>query len=129
MRKPPLVVWTSSDQGRLLGAHFDWSSQPDQAPTTLQLLYAQEDLWVLTALMYIIRRTNGEVESRHEAVVKTIESIMIGRSAVGRAGQITRLGGAAMGGGMSPMGMGMGMEGSMGGEYGEYGGYGDEGRL
>ncbi|TVS08401.1 MAG: hypothetical protein EA424_28645, partial [Planctomycetaceae bacterium] len=124
--KPPLVEWPSGDQARLLGSHFDWSGQPDQAPTTLQLLYAQEDLWVLTALMYIIRNTNEGAESRHEAVVKTIESILIGPSAVGRAGQITRLGGAA---GMGGMG-GMGMEGSMD-EYGgygdEYGGYGEEG--
>jgi hypothetical protein len=112
--KPPLVVWEGSDQGRLFSTHFDWSGQQDQAPNTLQLLYAQEDLWVLTALMYIIRNTNGEVEARHEAVVKTIEAILIGRGAVGRAGQITRLGGA------SQMG-GMGMEGGMGGEYGEYG--------
>jgi hypothetical protein len=107
--KPPLVIWEGQDQARLFGVHFDWSKQPDQAPTTLQVLYAQEDLWVLTALMYIIRNTNGEIESRHEAVVKTIESVMIGRSAVGRAGQVVMLAG------QMPMagGEGMGMEGGM----------------
>jgi hypothetical protein len=105
---PPLVVWDGQDQARLFGIHFDWSKQPDSAPTTLQVLYAQEDLWVLTALMHIIHNTNGEIETRHEAVVKTIESVMIGRSAVGRAGQITMLGGGSQlggGDGMYPMGM------------------------
>jgi hypothetical protein len=108
--KPPSVIWEGQDQARLFGVHFDWSKQPDQAPTTLQVLYAQEDLWVLTALMYIIRNTNGDIESRHEAVVKTIESVMIGRSAVGRAGQVVMLAG------QMPMagGEGMGMEGGMG---------------
>ena len=93
-----------------MATHFDWSNQPDQSPTTLQVLYAQEDLWVLTSLMHIIRQTNGQVESRHEAVVKTIETILIGRHAPPRSGQVTRLGGGGGGGGM----MG-GMMGSMGG--------------
>lgn len=93
-----LVQWNSSDQARLLATHFDWSKQPDSAPTTLQILYAQEDLWVLTALMSIIRQTNGDIDSRHEAVVKTIDSVMIGRAAIGRSGRIIRLqGGAASG--------------------------------
>jgi hypothetical protein len=96
--KPPIVVWSSGDQGMLLANHFDWSKQQDSAPTTLQVLYAQEDLWVLRALMFIIRAANGEIDSRHEAVVKTIESIQIGRDAAGRAGQVTLLRGGGMGG-------------------------------
>jgi hypothetical protein len=103
-RKPAIVDWSAQDQARLAGMHFDWSSQRDAAPTTLQVLYAQEDLWVLTALMYIIRQTNGDVEARHEAVVKSIETVLIGRAAIGLAGQVTRLGGP--GGGMgAPGGM------------------------
>jgi len=80
-RKPPIVIWDPQDQARLVATHFDWSKQPDSSPTTLQLLYAQEDLWVLTALMHIIRQTNGQIDSRHEAVVKNIETILIGRHA------------------------------------------------
>ena len=95
--KPPIVLWNTADQGQLLGNHFNWSKQPDSAPTTLQLLYAQEDLWVLTALMSIVRDTNKDAESRHEAIVKTIESVLIGRQASGRAGQVLRLRGAAGG--------------------------------
>ena len=96
--KPPKILWDEKDQQRLVGTHFNWSSQND-IPRTLQVLYAQEDLWVYTALMYIIAQTNGPIESRHEAVVKTIETILIGRGAIGRSGQVTSLtGGSGMGG-------------------------------
>jgi len=136
-RKPPIVIWDPQDQARLVAAHFDWSKQPDSSPTTLQLLYAQEDLWVLTALMHIVRQTNGQIDSRHEAVVKNIETILIGRHAPPRAGQVVRLAGGSMmgsgmgGGSMSPetgsapgmsdMGMGGGMMGG-GDVYGSGGG-------
>lgn len=136
--RPPLVVWDASDQSRLYATHFDWERQPDSAPTTLQVLYAQEDLWILHALMHIIRRTNGDIDSPHEAIVKTINSVMIGPSAVGRAGEVMMLGGRrGTGMGMDDMGMdgmgmdGMGMDGmgmddmGMGGmesEYDDYGG-------
>ncbi len=95
--KPPIVLWSPSDQGQLLGDHFNWSKQPDSVPTTLQLLYAQEDLWVLTALMSIVKEVNKDADSRHEAVVKTIESVLIGRQASGRAGQVTRMRGGTGG--------------------------------
>jgi len=132
-QNPPLVLWEPQDQGRLVTAHFDWSGQPDSAPTTLQVLYAQEDLWVLTALVHIINKANGNVESRHDAVVKSINSIEIGRAAFGVAGQVGKVGGGtttgAPGGGfpgggdsgsMGDMGggEGMGMGGGMGGGMG-----------
>jgi hypothetical protein len=101
-QKAPIVLWEGSDQARLFGTHFDWSSQPDAAPTTLQMLYAQEDLWVYRALMSIIAATNRGARERHEAVVKSIETILIGRAAVGLAGQITRPAGAMGGGMMGP---------------------------
>ncbi len=119
-QKPPIVLWDPQDQARLVQTHFDWSKQTESLPNTLQILYAQEDLWVLTALMYIIRQTNDKAESRHEAVVKTIEGILIGRHAPPRAGQVVRLGGGGMGGGMMP-----GMEGMPGGDM--YGGAGPPG--
>jgi hypothetical protein len=101
--KPQIVFWSTGDQGQLMGNHFNWSKQRDSAPTTLQLLYAQEDLWVLTALMNVIKTANGDAESRHEAVVKTIESILIGRQASGRAGQVMLFRGGAPGGEMNMM--------------------------
>jgi hypothetical protein len=101
--KPPIVFWSTGDQGQLMGNHFNWSKQRDSAPTTLQLLYAQEDLWVLQALMSVIKAANGDAESRHEAVVKTIESILIGRLASGRAGQVMLFRGGGSGGEMNMM--------------------------
>ena len=134
IEKPPIVVWEPQDQKRLMGTHFNWG----EAPTTLQVLYAQEDLWVLTALAIIIAQTNGQIDSRHEAVVKSIESIMIGRGVTGRAGQVTQVGRGGMSGGMdygsggggSPYGgeggsmdmdMGMDGDGGDGGDGGELG--------
>lgn len=111
-----IVEWTSKDQARLLANHFNWSKQRDGRPTTLQILYAQEDLWVLTALMKIIRATNGDIESRHEAVVKTVESVMIGRGAIGRSGKVTRLKSESTVGGMD-MSTGMESSAAMGNEF------------
>lgn len=104
-QEEPLVVWSASDQGALVARHFDWSGQPDAAPTTLQVLYAQEDLWVLRALVEIVAQTNKDAESRHDAIVKTIQTILIGSQAGARAGQIYR---------------------ASGGTSSAYGGYGEE---
>jgi len=81
-RKPDVVHWSPADQKRLLENHFNWSSQSGGVPSTLQVLYAQEDLWVLEAIMRIIRETNGKVQSKEEAVVKAIQHIRIGRDTV-----------------------------------------------
>lgn len=81
-RTPEVVHWSPVNQARLVKDHFDWSSQPDGAPSTLQLLYAQEDLWVLEVIVRIIRKTNGDSRSNEDAVVKAIESILIGRDTV-----------------------------------------------
>ena len=108
-----LVVWQTQDQSRLLATHFNWQGQQDSAPTTLQVLYAQEDLWVLEALVRIIAKTNENAESRHDAVVKTIESIMIGRGVTGRAGQVAQVGSSSgSGGSMSGGGEGGGYDAS-----------------
>jgi hypothetical protein len=106
-----VVDWNSSNQGQLM-AKFNWSRQGG-VPTTLQVLYAQEDLWVLKNLMEIIRKTNDGATERHKAYIRKIESIQIGREAAGRTGQITPVGGGAGR---------MGSEGSMGTEGGS-GGY------
>jgi hypothetical protein len=54
----PPIVWDSGNQEFIRQNHFDWSSNIDGRPTTLEVLYAQEDLWVLEALMRVIRETN-----------------------------------------------------------------------
>jgi hypothetical protein len=84
---PPVVEWSSSNQGQLM-AKFNWAKQGG-VPTTLQVLYAQEDLWVLKNLMEIIKKTNDGATERHKAYIRKIESIQIGREASGRTGRIT----------------------------------------
>lgn len=81
---PYVVDWSQANQSQILGK-FTWPG----APTTLQIVYAQEDLWVLKNIMEIINRTNDRTTERHKAYIKKIESIQIGREATGRTGRIT----------------------------------------
>jgi len=102
-----IVIWSPENQQHLLSTHFAFVSR-SIPPTTLEVLYAQEDLWVLENLMQLIRAANGDAVARHEATIKQIDFVRLGRSAMGMAGTITPVGGAtgAMAGGM-PLGIGM----------------------
>jgi hypothetical protein len=75
---PIVVEWNSSNQAALQATSMNWTS-----PTTLQVLYAQEDLWVLRALMLIIKATNGDADAQYNAAVKEIQSIELGAMAAG----------------------------------------------
>ena len=74
------VNW--KNQGEIVGNHFDFFQEGQTAPTTIQILYAMEDYWVLKALMQIIARTNTnngiEATRRDQAVVRDIEWIHMG---------------------------------------------------
>ncbi len=69
-----LVDWDPANQGKL-EERFDWGDVP---PSTLEVLYAQEDLWVLSTLIDIIQRTNGDAMTKSQAAIKAIEFIQIG---------------------------------------------------
>ncbi|WP_254512664.1 hypothetical protein [Anatilimnocola floriformis] len=86
-----MVLWSPENQKSLLTEHFGFTARAND-PTTLDVLYAQEDLWVLQNLMEIIKRTNDGYEGRHDAAVKQIEFVRIGRSALGLAGKVMSLG-------------------------------------
>jgi hypothetical protein len=92
-----VVHWNPENQRHLQSSLFDWAtpSDPGGTPKTIQVLYAQEDLWVLKTLMNIIKATNGDADRNYNAAIKVIDSIHIGRGAVGQAGSIIRLAGAA----------------------------------
>jgi hypothetical protein len=79
------IVWLN--QQEIQDNHFDWSRQQPSVPSTLQVLYAQEDLWVLTALMEIIFKTNGGKESA-ELPISQIDYIRIGKSAQKLQGKV-----------------------------------------
>ncbi|MHB9066308.1 MAG: hypothetical protein ACYC4B_21120 [Pirellulaceae bacterium] len=107
--KPIVVEWSSANQAALQASSMNWTS-----PTTLQVLYAQEDLWVLRALMLIIKATNGDADAQYNAAVKEIESINLGPSAPGFkfVGRVS-VGGAGQGSMAGMYGMPGGMPGGM----------------
>jgi hypothetical protein len=85
-----VVVWDPANQQEILTTHFPFVGRIAE-PSTMEVLYAQEDLWVLQNVMDIIKVTNGEAAARHEAVVKEIFFVRIGRSALGLAGMVMPL--------------------------------------
>jgi hypothetical protein len=105
-----VVRWNPANQQEILDVHFHFASQ-EAIPHTLDVLYAQEDLWVLQAIVNVIKRTNAGADANYNAAIKEIESLQMGRTVKGRLGQITQLGqgGAGMpGSGTSPGGMSAG---------------------
>ena len=116
-----VVDWFPDNQKDLIDNHFDWSHQQDNVPTSLQVLYAQEDLWVLDALLNIISETNAGVTLKSQAAVKRIEHIHLGKNVAGpivATAATDAEGGAALGmnPGMGPNRFrGMGGMGSMDG--------------
>lgn len=123
-----LVVWDVASQKDLMQSVLWWHNT-NKAPSTLEILYTQEDLWILEGLMNIIKATNGDAQENFQAAIKNIEFIRIGKKAVGRAGEISSL---ASTGNMGGMGMGMGGSGSMmppgeGGDMGDSGSGGSSG--
>lgn len=92
-----LVLWAPENQQELVATHFGFTVREDP-PSTLEVLYAQEDLWVLQNIMDLIRAANENAETRHEAAIKQIDFVRIGRSAMGLAGQISPVGGGGVGG-------------------------------
>lgn len=111
----PLVDWKVANQRSLKEARFSWPTKRGGVPSTLDVLYAQEDYWIYSAVMNIIRATNGDISHRYQAAVKTIDFIDIGRDAIGVAGRVMRVGMERSGAGMGGMGdmMGMGSDGGM----------------
>ena len=100
----PLVYWKPESQKELMQSVLWWHNK-NKAPSTLEILYTQEDLWIIEGLMNIIKATNGDAQESFQATIKEIEFLRIGKSAVGRAGTLTSLGST----GNMGMGMGMGM--------------------
>lgn len=82
-----VVIWSEANQKHILEVHFPFVSRSER-PSTLNVLYAQEDLWVLEAIMCIIKKTNGSADANYNAPIKEISSIQIGPTARGRMGKI-----------------------------------------
>lgn len=53
----------------------------DMLPSSIEVWYAQEELWVYDSLISVIVKSNAGARSSHSAVVKRIESMLIGQQA------------------------------------------------
>ena len=98
-----IVAWSGANQQELQEQHFNWEGKGNfgrdggrgattgnTEPSLLEILYAQEDLWVLKAVMQVIQRANADATARFNATVKEIEWLRIGSAAINSDGRITR---------------------------------------
>lgn len=125
IKSGPVVTWTQASQEALLKDLFPWAGQD---PSTLEVYYSQENLWILRQLMRIIANVNGDAQQSFEAKIREIKKIGIGKSVKFGQGSISkpgRTGGGGMAGygGMDEMmdmdmDMDMGMGDTGGGLYG-----------
>lgn len=141
-----IVRWPLASQTELLNSIRMWPASAK--PTMYEILYTQENIWILESLLNIIARTNivpktgRPAAANVQASIKEIEFIRIGKSAMGNAGDIVMIqntnsgtmeggmdGGGMGDGGMGDGGMGDGMgSGGMGSgmlDSEGSGGYGD----
>ncbi|MDA8743723.1 hypothetical protein N9N28_03715 [Rubripirellula amarantea] len=99
----PLVKWDESSQSGLLSDLFPWRATG--LPSTLNIYYSQENLWIWRQMMEIIATVNGAAQQPYQAKIHEINRLSIGSSVQFVAGSIASPGQA---------GMGMGMGGDMG---------------
>ena len=105
----PLMKWSTASQDAVLSDLFPWRGD---RPTTLQVYYSQENLWILKQLLQIIATVNGNAQMPFEAKIREIQQLRIGESvklegigAIAKPGDGMR--GMGMGGGMGMDDMGM----------------------
>ena len=120
----PIVDWPAASQEELMGSICYWANQKDP-PTTLQICYAQEDLWILEGILRIIAATNRGSRANFQATIKEIEFIRFGARALNQAGDVGSLSGdgkSKMGGSISQgLGSNQGASDRDGGGMGNFG--------
>ncbi len=99
-----LVNWNGASQSALQASMVPWFSQPQ--PSTLDICYTQEDIWILEGILRVIKSTNGKAKENFQAPIKEVEWIRIGKSAGADTAAITSFG-AGDGGDYSDAGGGM----------------------
>lgn len=99
----PVVEWSTSSQERVLNDLFPWRGK---RPTTLDVYYSQENLWILKQLLAIVSEVNEGARLPFEAKIRAINDIRIGKSVEFGAGAIAKPGTGAAAGGAMDMGFG-----------------------
>ncbi|MEM8669549.1 MAG: hypothetical protein AAGG48_18630 [Planctomycetota bacterium] len=105
----PVVTWSSDSQQAVLKDLFPWRPA---LPSSLEVYYSQENLWILSQLMQIVSDVNGDVSQSYQAKIREITQISIGKSVDFAAGSVSTPGALASGmmGGMGGMGDRGGMD-------------------
>lgn len=105
-----LVLWRPEDQKRLFSS-FSW----EKAPSTTQVLLAQEELWVYGLLCDAIKRANADATATYDAAIVGVDELAVGYPAAeerpgGEGGSRVFLAEpvAGAGGELGPEGMPMG---------------------
>lgn len=89
---PIVVRWNPESQSKIFGVSFGWINRTAKGePTVREMLYSQEDLWVLDSIMQIIKSTNGDARHRSQAIVKEIDAIDMGIAARKLQGSISAI--------------------------------------
>jgi hypothetical protein len=76
----PLVEWSTASQAALQKEMAPWW-EATKVPSTLEILYTQEDIWILNAILKVIQLTNGQARENFQAPIKEIELIKLGAAA------------------------------------------------
>jgi hypothetical protein len=76
VRSNKLVVWSPEDQKRMY-ASFDW----EKPPSTMQVMLAQEELWVYGLLCDSIARVNKVAAGPYNAPIPLVQQLLIGYAA------------------------------------------------
>jgi len=123
----PVVRWNAESQSKILTKSFPWLGTSATQPRVVEMLYAQEDVWVLDSLMQIIKATNGDVTDNSQAIIKEIMTIDLAGACKPFDGEISAVQSieAPEDDGMGGYDDGMGMGGYEGGYGAGAGGYGD----
>ncbi len=100
----PTVHWSQTSQSTLQNEMIPWYS-PTSSPSTADICYTQEDIWILAGILEVIKETNGIAKENFQAAIKEVEWIKIGKPAGGgdaATAQPDSAGGADMAAGQMP---------------------------
>ncbi|MFM8633328.1 MAG: hypothetical protein ACKOEX_00700 [Planctomycetia bacterium] len=102
----PLVTWSAEDQRRLY-ASFDW----EETPSTMQVVMAQEELWMYGVLCDAIAKINAAGSNPSTIPIPLVSEVMVGYPAAeddpgaSNGTRILRIQPSAGAGGMAPFDM------------------------
>ncbi len=121
---PDIVTWSKTSQSETLSGIKLFSGEK---PSIYQIVYTQENMWILEGLLRIIKSTNGDAKANFQCAIKEIEFIRIGKPAMGQAGVVDAPGATSAGGAGGYGSGGYGAGGYGAGGYGAGGSYGSGG--